>query len=91
MTNSYVSEYDVTFSYEVNGRTYGGNYRTTSPQESGHIFEILYNPKYPNENTGSDILPKPWVKVTTIVLGVILALIGIWLCGDQDKSSFMHF
>jgi hypothetical protein len=86
-TNSYVSEYKVTFSYEVHGQTFSGNYRTTSPQKCGHAFEILYDPEHPSENTGSDVLPKPWIRITAIVLGIGAALIGIWLWGDQSWFS----
>ena len=77
------AEYIVTFSYEVNGRTFCGNYRANSPQESGHTFEILYDPHRPARNTGSDALQKPWVKIAAWILGGIAVLLGIWLWGEK--------
>src|SRR5450755_425994 len=55
-------EYIVTFSYSVAGQTFKGTYRTNSPQECGHDFEILYDPKHPSRNTASDVLNKRWVR-----------------------------
>jgi hypothetical protein len=48
-------EYQVSFSYEVNGRSFAGTFRANSPQERGHTFEILYDPQNPCRNTGPDI------------------------------------
>jgi hypothetical protein len=77
-------EYIVTFSYVANGRTFKGNYGANSPQECGHTFEILYDPAHPNINTGSDVLQNPWIRITAGILGIISALIGIWLWKDKD-------
>jgi hypothetical protein len=77
-------EYIVTFSYVVNGRTFEGKYRASTPQECGHTFEILYDPARPNKNTGSDALQNPWIRITAGILGIISVLIGIWLWEDKD-------
>ncbi len=77
-------EYVVTFSYSVGGQTFEGTYRANSPQEFGHDFEILYDPKRPNRNTGSDVLNKRWVRLTAAALGVIAVLVAIWFWGKED-------
>ena len=77
-------EYVVTFSYSADGQTFKGTYRTNSPQECGHDFEILYDPKHPHKNTGSDGLNKRWVRMIAVALGVITVLVAIWFWGKED-------
>jgi hypothetical protein len=77
-------EYRVSFSYVVDGRLLEGSYRATFPQVCGHSFEILYDPKKPSRNTGSDMLDNRWLKWGAGIIGIGLALLAIWLWGDQD-------
>jgi|ERR1700722_10331717 hypothetical protein len=87
-SESYIPpEYTVTFTYDVNGRTFDGNYRANSPQKPGHAFDILYDPEHPHRNTGSDVLQNPWIRIAAWVLGGISVLIGIWLWGNKDWFS----
>lgn len=72
--------YLVTFSYSADGQTFKGTYRTNSEQECGHEFEILYNPKHPSRNTGSDGVTQSWVTMTAFVLVVIAFLALAWFC-----------
>jgi hypothetical protein len=72
--------YVVTFSYSADGQTFKGRYRTNSPQECGHEFEILYNPKHPSRNTGSDALTRSWLTMTAFVIAVIAILAVMWFC-----------
>jgi hypothetical protein len=81
--NSVLPEYVVTFLYLADGQTFEGNYRANSPQECGHEFEILYDPKHLSRNTGSDVLNKRWVRMTGAMLGVIAVLIAIWFWGKE--------
>jgi hypothetical protein len=53
-------EYVVTFEYQVNGETYSKKYRAEWPVEDGHEFTILYDPKNPADNTGSDSMRRAW-------------------------------
>jgi hypothetical protein len=76
--------YVVTFSYSADGQTFKGTYRASSPQECGHDFEILYNPKHPSRNTGSDGLTQSWVTMTAFVLVVIAFLWFWWFCVKHD-------
>jgi len=46
-------EYVVTFARNVGGRVLTGSYVTTSPQQSGHTFEIFYDPKHPSRPNNS--------------------------------------
>ena len=77
-------EYLVSFSYLVNGRVFEGSYRANSLQECGHTFEILYDPKNPSRNTGSDMLNNRWIKWGGIIIGIGVALLAIWFWGDQE-------
>jgi hypothetical protein len=77
-------EYVVTFAYNVGGRTLTGRYVTTSPQGSGHTFDIFYDPKHPNRNTGQDDPIKPWIRWAARILGIGAALTAIWFWGGQD-------
>lgn len=79
--------YVITFLYSADGQTFKGTYRTNSPQECGHDFEIFYNPKHPNRNTGSDALTRSWVTMTAFVLVVIALLAGMWLCVKQGWTE----
>jgi hypothetical protein len=72
--------YLVTFSYSADGQTFKGTYRTNSEQECGHEFEILYNPKHPSRNTGSDGVTQSWVTMTAFVLVVIAFLALACFC-----------
>jgi|HubBroStandDraft_2_1064218.scaffolds.fasta_scaffold395509_1 hypothetical protein len=80
----YVTEYVVTFSYDVGGRKWTGKHTTSTPPEIGHKFEILYDPKHPNRNSGIDHAMNPWVKwvIRLLLLGVFLT--AYWPWGDQD-------
>jgi hypothetical protein len=71
-------------SYVVDGRVLEGSYRATFPQDCGHSFEILYDPEAPRRNTGSDMLDNRWLKWGAGIIGIGLALLAIWLWGDQD-------
>lgn len=53
-------EYVVSFEYHADGRIYSGKYRSGWPVEDGHSFTILYDPKNPTINTGSDSLHNAW-------------------------------
>jgi len=75
--------YVVTFSYSADGQTFKGTYRASSPQKCGHDFEILYNPKHPSRNTGSDALTQSWVTMTALALVVIAFLWFWWFCVKQ--------
>lgn len=77
------AEHRGSFSYLVNGQRYDGSYGANSPQECGRVLEILYDPKNPSRNTGSDVLNNTWIKWGARILGIGTALLAIWLCGDQ--------
>jgi hypothetical protein len=79
-----IPEYVVTFAYNVGGRALTGRYATTSPQESGHAFEIFYDPKHPSRNTALDDPINPWIRWTARILGVGAVLAAIWFWGGQD-------
>ena len=78
----------VTFSYSADGQTFKGTYRANSPQECGHDFEILYNPKHPSRNTGSDALSQSWAMMTAVALIVIAVVVWMWFCVKQGWDGF---
>jgi len=77
-------EFVVTFSYSVGDQMFKGTYRANSPQECGHDFEILYDPRNPQKNTGSDVLNNRWIRVTAAALGVVAVLVATWFWGKED-------
>jgi hypothetical protein len=78
------TQYRVRFSYLVNGKKYEGSYGADSLQQAGQTFEILYDPKYPNKNTGSDFLSRSWAKWVVGGFSIAAWLIAKWLWGNQD-------
>jgi hypothetical protein len=68
------ARFRVTFSYDVDGKIYYGKYKSGSPVDIGHSFEILYDPNDPASNTGSDVTS----KLGTVV-GVILFIGLLWI------------
>ncbi len=72
------AEYLVTFAYSVGGKTYRGQYKSGSPPEDGHTFEIQYDPRHPESNTGTDLALRPWVKAFTWIVGGVLTIAAIW-------------
>ena len=85
--NSVLPEYVVTFAYTVNGRTYKGRYRANSIRVCGLTLEILYDPKHPSRNTGSDVPFNPWLKWGARVLGLGAALLAVWFWGTEEWFS----
>jgi hypothetical protein len=83
----YPAEYVVTFTYSADGRTFKGRYRTNSPQECGHNFEILYNPRHPSRNTGSDALTRSWLTMTAFVIAVVAILAVLWCCAKLSWNG----
>jgi hypothetical protein len=79
----YPPEYVITFSYLADGQPFKGTYRANSSQECGHDFEILYDPKHPSRNTGSDVLTRRWGRMSAAALGIVAVLIGIWFWGKE--------
>jgi hypothetical protein len=77
-------EYVVTFAYEVLGKEYRGWYFAGSPREEGKTFEILYDPRHPKRNTGSEYRGSIWMKAAALIFGGCLAAFLIWL---QHKIS----
>jgi hypothetical protein len=77
-------QYRISFSYVADRQVMEGSYRATLPRECGHSFEILYDPKKPSRNTGSDVLGNLWLRWVGGIIGIVLALLSIWLWGDQD-------
>ena len=70
----------ITFSYEIEGKTYSGKYKSGSPVEIGHSFEILYDPQDPAGNTGADVVPGRLVRVSACILaiGLVLLLVRVF-------------
>ena len=80
----YITDYVITFAYDAAGSTVRGKYTTRTPPELGHKFDILYDPKHPKRNTGSDGPVNPWVKWAVRIVGIGIAILVHWLWGDQD-------
>jgi hypothetical protein len=82
--NGYITEYVVTFAYDVEGRKWTGKYTTSVQPKIGHQFEILYDPKHPNRNNGVDSPMNPWLKWAVRLVVIRAFLAAYWLWGDQD-------
>jgi len=90
LADLYTTIYVITFAYDVAGRTVTSKYVTSTPKESGDTFDILYDSKHPNRNTGSDGPTNPWVKWAARILGIVATLLAIWLWGDRDWFTGFH-
>src|SRR3954466_4122736 len=74
-----LGQYVVTFAYEVLGKTYRGWYFAGSPAEEGKTFEILYDPRHPKRNTGSEYRGSVWLKVVVGIFAGVFGALLIWL------------
>lgn len=78
------ARYVIRFSYTVDGRAYEGSYRANSERDCGDRLEIVYDPREPRRNSGSDIMHNPWVKWGARIAGVAIVIGAIWLWRDQS-------
>ena len=72
-------EYTVEFSYAVAREVFSGKYVAHSEQAMGSTLTIAYDPTKPSQNTGSNLIRKPWVRIVAWAAGVGLAALAIWL------------
>ena len=72
-------DYTVTFRYTVDQRSFTGKYATHSEQEIGSTLTIAYNSLKPEQNTGTDLSQRPWIRIVAWALGAGLAALAIWL------------
>ncbi|WP_083808394.1 DUF3592 domain-containing protein [Granulicella tundricola] len=72
-------EYVVTFSYEVDGRTYRSWYYAGTFHKEGKTLEILYDPHHPSKNTGSEYYGLFWARAIGWVMGGVILLFFFWL------------
>jgi len=49
-----MARYAVTFTYQVNGHEYSGQYINHEDVALGHSFTICYDPEKPEDNSGSE-------------------------------------
>jgi hypothetical protein len=68
--------YAVTFTYHANGQQYSGKYIVHAEVVAGHTFTICYDPKDPQNNSGSEnslsLHPKMRRFVTAIAVFLLL-------------------
>jgi hypothetical protein len=69
-------EYEVTFEYQADGKIFTGKYRAGWPVEDGHSFAILYDPRNPKDNTGSESLHTAWNAFVRSVGQALRPLLG---------------
>ena len=81
------SGYIVSFEYFVNGISYGGRYKTRTPVEPGHQFEITYNSEDPRQNTGSDPAQSLATQILVYTCGALLAALLIYLSEKYGWDS----
>ncbi|MEI9978733.1 MAG: hypothetical protein WDN23_06965 [Edaphobacter sp.] len=74
-----IAEFTITFSYSAQGQTYFDTYKAGSPEEDGHIFEILFAPSNPQRNSASDAQIKSPLRILRWFVGGAVALLLIWL------------
>jgi hypothetical protein len=91
--DGYISHtaYVVTFSYIAEGRKRSSRYTTSTPPEVGHSFDIFYDPKHPDRNTGVDNTLNPWVKWVVWLIMAAVFLTAYWLWGDQSWFKYPTF
>lgn len=71
----HLAQWLVSFSYGVDGKTYGGRFQAGSPHRPGDTFSITFDPAHPQNHTGSDPKRKPLAAV--LLWGVAAALLAL--------------
>jgi Protein of unknown function (DUF3592) len=72
--------YLITFSYEVDGHWYSGEFLNASPLVEGSKFPLRYDPENPNRNEKSlEVQRSRWFSVAILALLAIGWLIYKWM------------
>jgi hypothetical protein len=77
--------YIITFTYTVGGKTFRDKFKLGSPRENGHTFEIQYDPRHPEKNTGSEVPLEPWARLVVWSVFIPLTLLAIWFFDHWGK------
>lgn len=73
------SDYLITFSYEVDGQWYSGEFNSASPRAEGSRFTILYDPNNPEHNNMSMTdAENRWTNIIVGIIGAIVVIVLIW-------------
>ena len=72
-------EYAIQFRYEVNGRSYTGEFECTRPWEVGSTFCISYDPAEPEINTMCNRREERWVYIILAILAVLAFVAYFWV------------
>ena len=73
-----IGGYAVSFTYEVDGKTYSGMFNSPVKVQEQDQFVIRYNPRHPEENNslGSE---NSWVTLYTKLASIVLGLLMLFL------------
>lgn len=72
-------DYLVTFSYEINGHWYSGEFSSAEPWVEGSKFCVRYDPDDPNRSSKDDPVSNRWFTIISILAGIALVILYIWL------------
>jgi hypothetical protein len=74
------SEYLITFSYEIDGQWYSGEFTSTTPRDEGSAFTLKYDSNSPNRNEYSldKALNSLWSNIVTWLAAISIAAVYIW-------------
>jgi hypothetical protein len=73
-----MARYAVTFTYYANGHQYSGQYISHEDIAHGHNFTICYDPKKPQDNSGSEnsLDLHPFARRVIAAICVVLIVLG---------------
>ena len=70
-----VVHFAVKFSYEVEGRSFNGEFQSSVPYRIGHEFKLSYDPSHPNKNTASE---RRWIKPLVWCTAILVLCFAVW-------------
>ncbi len=74
---NYIEEvYNVTLSYEVDGKEYSGELFNVGKHKKGDKIEAYYDPENPENITGSKSLVLPSILIVSGVISLVIGIVG---------------
>ena len=79
--SAFSGDFLVTFSYEVDGQIYSGEFKSSREWREGETFDLRYDANDPSVN---DERESKWINIVVYSLAVLAVVVWIWF--DQTKT-----